>query len=139
MRVAGLVLVLATGALAGEPPRASDGPTHMVASFVLYLARVDLAQPAPPMASERILRSGVSAFGRFRVCVNKEGQVYDVKTLYSSLQDDTERWVSYYRATRYKAQRSNVCADINVKVQIGGPPFEIPENAKIVHVDPPAE
>ena len=79
-----------------------------MAGFVLDSQKLSGDQPHLP---EFVLNreAGKKLVGTYKICVNKEGRVYDVTTVASitgadgSIHDTLRSW-------RYKPQSSNVCA-----------------------------
>src|SRR5690242_13387445 len=110
-----LILLSATTLRADEPARASDGPTRKIASFVLRRGRLDKTMPpSPSLATVKRLSSPVHSV--YEVCVNREGRVYDVKTVCAQLAEDNPRYVEWYRQMQFKPQSSNVCATFTIGI-----------------------
>jgi hypothetical protein len=126
-----LVLLAATALHADEPARASDAPTRKIAAFVLGRARIDKTlSPSPSAATLKRLSGRVDSL--YEVCVNREGRVYEVKTICAQLPEDNQRYVDWYRQMQFKPQSSNVCATFTFGV---GGQAPIPETAKIEYVE----
>jgi hypothetical protein len=90
---------------AGPPP---PPPARTVAGFVLDSQKLAGEQPHPP---EFVLarEAGKKLVGTYKICVNKDGKVYEVTTV-ASITGADGPIMETLRGWRYKPQTSNVCA-----------------------------
>jgi serine/threonine protein kinase len=104
----------ATPAPAAAPP--SPG-TRTVAGFVLEAQKINAPQPhLPDMVANQ--HHGEKLVGTYKICVNKDGKVYDVTTI-ASISGADASIMGTIRTWTYKPQAGNVCAS---KVL----PFQVP-------------
>jgi hypothetical protein len=90
------------------PPPAAAPMARTVAGFVLDAQK--LSGDAARLPEFVILReSGKKLVGTYKICVNKDGHVYDVTTIASITGADGDI-MSTLRSWKYKPQTGNVCA-----------------------------
>jgi len=107
-----------TAAPAPAPaPSAPAAPAaRSVAGFVLDSQRVSATQPhLPSFVTSR--ESGRKLNGTYKICVDKEGRVYDVTTV-ASISGADGAIMDSIRGWRYKPQTGNVCASKVLTFQV---------------------
>jgi serine/threonine-protein kinase len=98
------------------PPKPAPPPARTVAGFVLDAQKVSGVAPhLPNFVMER--DPGKKLVGTYKICVDKEGKVYEVTTV-SSISGADETIMETLRAWKYKPQTTNVCASKILPFQI---------------------
>jgi serine/threonine-protein kinase len=100
------------------PPKPAAPPARMVAGFVLDAQKLSGTQPRLPQWVVERNENGKKLVGTYKICVDKDGHVYDVTTVASiagadgSIMDTFKTW-------KYKPQTSNVCGTKVLTFQAG--------------------
>ena len=97
----------ATPPATAPTPPAPAGP-HNVAGFVLEAQKLSASMPHLPAQVMRE-NSGKKLNGTYKICVNKDGQVYDVQVI-APISGADSTIVQTLRTWSYKPQIGNVCA-----------------------------
>jgi len=105
-----------TAVPAPTPATAPSAQPRTVASFVLDAQRVSGSQPRlPDFVAKR--DSGQKVVGTYKICVNKDGSVYDVTTV-ASISGADSAIADTLRTWKYKPQTGNVCATKVIPFQV---------------------
>ena len=91
-----------------KPAAPAPPPARMVAGFVLDAQKVTAAAAhLPDAVTDR--EHGKKLVGTYKICVNKDGHVYDVTTV-ASISGADGSIMDTIRGWKYKPQTGNVCA-----------------------------
>jgi hypothetical protein len=95
---------------------APSAQPRTVASFVLDAQRISGAPVTlPALVQQR--DAGQKVVGSYKICVNKDGAVYDVTTV-ASISGADGAITDTLRTWKYKPQTGNVCATKVVSIQV---------------------
>jgi hypothetical protein len=99
-----------------KPAVPAAPPARMVAGFVLDAQKVSAsAAHLPDAVTDR--ERGKKLVGTYKICVNKEGHVYDVTTV-ASISGADGSIMETIRGWKYKPQTGNVCASKVLTFQV---------------------
>jgi hypothetical protein len=99
---------------------APSAQPRTVASFVLDAQKVSGAPVTLPSHVQKP-HAGQKVVGTYKICVNKDGGVYDVTTI-SSISGADSAITETLRTWKYKPQTGNVCATKVVAIQVPANP-----------------